>query len=256
MEGMRTLFGGLFFTLLLVLTLLGRTAVHGGLTIFNLEWIFFFANLILLAMAGYIIKMILEGNLERYERKRKRGNVLAGAITLLAILVALKLLFEKRPENLVEGGKVGETLEGVWYFVTSGDFEVVLRELPPVFYLLPFVVFFVIILTAKRQKRMPSSLEVRFEPTMTYDSIEGTPAERVIKMYKNVVAGLVMKGYPYQKSWTHWEHEEKLREIFPDLEDLDVLTRMFEKAKYAERLREDDVKLARESYERLMTFLR
>ncbi|WP_167711826.1 MULTISPECIES: hypothetical protein [unclassified Thermococcus] len=47
-----------------------------------------------------------------------------------------------------------------------------------------------------------------------------------------------------------------LREIFPDLEDLDVLIRIFEKTKYAGRLNDDDVKLARKSYERLMSLLR
>ncbi|NJE61395.1 DUF4129 domain-containing protein [Thermococcus sp. 21S7] len=200
--------------------------------------------------------MLLEGKFEMGTQRTKRGNVLTGTITLLAILVAIKLLFERRQESLVNGGKVGETLSGVWYNVTSGDFVVTLRELPGIFYVIPLLVFVLLLLTVRRRKRHVTPFEVRFEPEMTYDSIEGTSAERVIKMYKNVVAGLVMKGYPYQKSWTHWEHEAKLREIFPDLEDLDVLTRMFEKAKYAERLGEDDVKLARESYERLMTFLR
>ncbi|ACJ16247.1 Hypothetical protein TON_0759 [Thermococcus onnurineus NA1] len=41
---------------------------------------------------------------------------------------------------------------------------------------------------------------------MRYEALEGTTAKRVIKMYKNVVAGLIMKGYPYRKSWTHREH--------------------------------------------------
>lgn len=202
---------------------------------------------------------LIEGNIERGIRRTKRGNVLAGAITLLAIFVAIRLIFEKKPEHLVNTGKVGgETLSGIWYNVTSGDFVVTLKELPGgVFYLLPFAVFILLILTAKRRKRQVTTFEVKFEPEMTYDSIEGTPAERVIKMYKNVVAGLVRKGYPpYQKSWTHWEHEERLREIFQDLEDLDVLTRIFERAKYAGRLDEADVSAARRSYERLMEILR
>ncbi|WP_240921897.1 DUF4129 domain-containing protein [Thermococcus sp. ES12] len=256
MERMKGLYLALFTSFLVVSTLLGRTAVHGGTTVFNFEWVFFFANLFLFAAAGYILKMLLEGKFERGIQRTRRGNVLAGAITLLAIFVAIKLLLEKRPENLVNGGRVGETISGVWYNVTSGDLVVTLRELPGIFYLIPFVVFILFLLTVRRRKRRVTQFEIRFEPEMTFDSIEGTPAERVIKMYKNVVAGLVMRGYPYQKSWTHWEHEEKLREIFPDLEDLDVLTRIFEKAKYAGRLREDDVKLARESYDRLMTFLR
>lgn len=256
MERLRTLYVILFASFLLVSTLLGNTAIHGGTTVFNFEWVFFFANLFLFAAAGYVLRALIEGNIERGIRRTKRGNVLAGAITLLAIFVAIRLIFEKKPEHLVNTGKVGETLSGIWYNVTSGDFVVTLKELPGVFYLLPFAVFILLILTAKRRKRQVTTFEVRFEPEMTYDSIEGTPAERVIKMYKNVVAGLVRKGYPYQKSWTHWEHEERLREIFQDLEDLDVLTRIFERAKYAGRLDEADVSAARRSYERLMEILR
>ncbi|ASJ12564.1 DUF4129 domain-containing protein [Thermococcus thioreducens] len=257
MERLKGIYAALFVSFILVSTLLGRTAVHGGTTVFNFEWVFFFANLFLFAAAGYVLKMLLEGNFERGMRGTKRGNVLAGVITLLSLLVVIKLILENKPEELVNGGKVGETLSGVWYNVTSGDFAVTLRELPGIFYFIPFIVFILFLLTVRRRKkpkRVP--FEVRFEPQMTYDSIEGTPAERVIKMYKNVVAGLVMKGYPYQKSWTHWEHEEKLREIFPDLEDIDILTRIFEKAKYAGRLDEADVAAARKSYDRLMELLR
>ncbi|WP_297093043.1 DUF4129 domain-containing protein [Thermococcus sp.] len=256
MERVRNLYLVLFASFIVVSALLGRTAVHGGTTVFNFEWVFFFANLFLFAAAGYVLKMLLEGNFERGARETRRGNILAGAITLLSIFVALKLLFEKKPEELVNGGRVGETLSGIWYNVTSGDFVVTLRELPGIFYFIPFMVFVLFLLTVKRRKRDVTPFEVKFEPALTYDSIEGTPAERVIRMYKNVVAGLVMRGYPYQKSWTHWEHEEKLREIFPDLEDLDVLTRIFEKAKYARRLDEADVTAARRSYDRLMELLR
>ncbi|MCD6140749.1 MAG: DUF4129 domain-containing protein, partial [Thermococcus sp.] len=91
---------------------------------------------------------------------------------------------------------------------------------------------------------------------ITFDTIEGSPEERIIKMYKNVVAGLIKRGYPYQKSWTHWEHEDKLKDIFEDLEDLDNITRVFEKAKYGYKLDKEDIKIAKESYEKLMHFLR
>ncbi|NJD99621.1 DUF4129 domain-containing protein [Thermococcus sp. LS1] len=256
MERIKALYGALFSTLLITFALLGSTAVHGGVTVFNIEWLFFFVNLILLGMAGYVIRLVLEEGLDRGDRKTKRGNVLAGLITILALFVAIKLILERRPEKLFEGGGAVKSIEGVWYYVTSGDFRVVLRELPAVFYLLPFIVFLILVITVKRRKRSKVAFEIKFNPEMRYEALEGTPAERVIKMYKNVVAGLVMKGYPYRKSWTHREHEKMLREIFPDLEDLDVLTRIFEKAKYAGRLNDDDVKLARKSYERLMSLLR
>jgi len=96
----------------------------------------------------------------------------------------------------------------------------------------------------------------KFNPEITFDSIDGSPEERIIKMYKNVVAGLIKKGYPYQKSWTHWENEDKLRDIFEDLEDLDRLTRVFEKAKYGHQLDKEDIAVAKKSYENLMEFLR
>ncbi|NJE84295.1 DUF4129 domain-containing protein [Thermococcus sp. CX2] len=207
-------------------------------------------------MAGYVVKIMLSEGLDRGERKRKKGNVLATIITILAFFVAIKLLLDKRTEKLFEGPGAVKTIEGAWDYITSGGVQVVLRELPTVFYLLPFIVFLLIAGTALRRRKRKVEFEVRFNPEMRYEALEGTPAERVIKMYKNVVAGLVMKGYPYRKSWTHWEHEEMLREIFPDLDDLDVLTRIFEKAKYAGRLSDEDVEAARESYERLMDFLR
>lgn len=126
-------------------------------------------------------------------------------------------------------------------------------------YVIPLVIAAFIVLTAvkRRRKRIVIRGELhRFNPQMTFDTIEGTPEERVIKMYKNVVAGLILKGYPYQKSWTHWEHEEKLKNIFEDLDDLHTLTRIFEKAKYAKKLSDEDIEVARKSYDNLMKFLR
>lgn len=256
MERMKALYGALFSFLLLLFTLLGSTAVHGGVTVFNIEWFFFFVNLTLLAMAGYVVKIMLSEGLDREERKRKKRNVLATIITILAFFVAIKLLLDKRTEKLFEGPGAVKTIEGALDYITSGGVQVVLRELPAVFYLLPFIIFLLIAGIALWRRKRKVEFEVRFNPEMRYEALKGTPAERVIKMYKNVVAGLVMKGYPYRKSWTHWEHEERLREIFPDLDDLDVLTRIFEKAKYAGRLSDGDVEVARESYERLMDFLR
>jgi len=226
------------------------STVHGGTTVFNFEWVFFFANLILLVMVGYTVRILISGEFEKGIRRSKRGNVLAGALTLIASFVALKLLFEKKPENLVEGGKVGETLEGAWYYVTSGQFKVVLQELPAVFYIVPFLAFLLLVITAKRrEKRERVPFEVRFEPEMTYDTIEGTPAERVIRMYRNVVAGLILKGYPYQRSWTHWEHAERvsyMREAFMEL------TRVFEKAKYApQKVTWEDAERALETYRKM-----
>ncbi|ASJ11214.1 hypothetical protein A3L12_07880 [Thermococcus sp. P6] len=255
MERTKVLYALLFLSFLLISSLMGGGRIGGGTTVFNFEWIFFFASIFLFGAAGYTLKLLLEGKLQRGTGRPSRGNVLAGAITLLAIFVALKLLFEKKPEKLVRGGGVGETIPGIRYNVTPNDFVVTLRDLPWIFYVLPLVLFFAILLTVKKRKTA-GVFEVKFEPGMSYESIEGTPEERVIKMYKNVTAGLVMKGYPYRKSWTHREYEERLRGIFPDIKDLDVLTEVFERARYAGRLGEDEVIRARKSYDRLMKMLR
>ncbi|NJE31274.1 DUF4129 domain-containing protein [Thermococcus sp. 18S1] len=244
-------------TIVVTFALIQSSTVHGGTTALNFEWYFFLSSLFLFGAAGYVVKLAIEGRLNTRSARKGKRNIFADMITFLALMVAIYLLFfNRRPEKLVEGKEVGRTLEGVWYNVTSGDFVVVWRQFPGWAYLIPFIIFIVIVLTARRRRKSRPMPEVRFEPELTYDAIEGTPAEKVIRMYKNVVAGLVEKGYPYRKSWTHWEHEEKLREIFPDLKDLDVLTRLFEKARYAERLSDGDVVAARESYDRLMEFLR
>ncbi|QDA32472.1 DUF4129 domain-containing protein [Thermococcus indicus] len=243
--------------LVVIFSLLQSSTVHGGTTAFNFEWYFFLSALFLFGAAGYVVKLAIEGHLNTRSARKGKRNIFADMITFLALMVAVYLLFFKRePEKLVDGGEVGRTLEGVWYNVTPGDFVVVWRQFPGWAYLIPFLLFVAIVFTARRRRKSRPMPEVKFEPGLTYDAIEGTPAEKVIRMYKNVVAGLVEKGYPYQSSWTHWEHEERLKEIFPDLKDLDVLTRLFEKARYAERLSDGDVAAARESYDRLMEFLR
>ncbi|CAD5244328.1 DUF4129 domain-containing protein [Thermococcus camini] len=243
--------------LVVIFSLIQSSGVHGGTTTFNFEWYFFLSSLFLFGAAGYVVKLAIEGRLSAHGVRNGKSNPLAGIITLLAIVVAVYLIFFKRePERLVGGKEIGRGLEGVWYNVTSGDFVTVWNQFPGWAYLIPFLLFVAIVLTARRTKKRRPVPEVKFEPELTYDAIEGTPAEKVIRMYKNVVAGLVEKGYPYRKSWTHREHEERLREVFPDLKDLDVLTRLFEKAKYAGRLSEEDATAARESYDRLMEFLR
>ncbi|NPA47217.1 MAG: DUF4129 domain-containing protein [Thermococci archaeon] len=166
-----------------------------------------------------------------------------------------------RPEKPASN-TTGKVVNLHQFTIPLSKMGIILRNAPinGTLYLLPYLVlmFFVILGLLMLRKRRAEMDEIarRFDPELTYDSLEGTPAERVIKMYKNVVAGLVRKGYPYQKSWTHWEHEDRLREIFPDLEDLDTLTRLFEKARYAERLSPGDVNAAKESYDRIMEFLR
>ncbi|WP_148882014.1 DUF4129 domain-containing protein [Thermococcus aciditolerans] len=243
--------------LVVIFSLLQSSTVHGGTTAFNFEWYFFLSALFLFGAAGYVVKLAIEGRLNAHGVRGGKRNPLADMITFIALMVAVYLVFFKRePEKLVKGEEIGRGLEGVWYNVTSGDFVTVWNQFPGWAYLIPFLLFVAIVLTAKRTKKRRPVPEVKFEPKLTYDAIEGTPAEKVIRMYKNVVAGLVEKGYPYRKSWTHWEHEERLREVFPDLKDLDVLTRLFEKAKYAGRLSEEEVIAARESYDRLMEFLR
>lgn len=244
--------------LMVIFSLMQSSTVRRSTTTLNIEWYFFLSSLFFFGVAGYAVKLAIEGRLKVYRAKRRKRNIFAYAITFLALIVAVYLIFFHRDvDSPVEVEGANGLLEKLRPNVTFGDLVVVWKQFPGWVYLIPPLLFLIIVLTAKRIKRRQRSVPgIRFEPKLTYDSIDGTPPEKVIKMYKNVVAGLISKGYPYQKSWTHWEHEEKLKEIFPDLEDLDTLTRIFEKAKYAGRLDDSDVKLARESYERLMSFLR
>ncbi len=245
MERYRAYVALIMGTIVATFTLLQSSAVHGGTTVFNFEWYIFLSSLFLFGAAGYVIRMLIEEGPVIGGRKTGKHKIVTQVITLLALLVAIYLLTHKKPEELTEGKEVGRSILGPWYNVTPSEFVVVWRQFPDWAYVIPIVLFLILVVTAKRRKKEKHRFEVEFEPEMTYDTIEGTPAERVIKMYKNVVAGLVMNGYPYRKSWTHWEHEEKLRGIFPDLGDLDTLTRIFEKAKYAGRLDDSDLTSSR-----------
>jgi hypothetical protein len=246
-----------FMILITAMAFLTPSTASSGTSSFNVEWFLLVSNFVLFLLLGYSIRMILESGLPRLQRSdQKKTPWITAIITVLALFVALYRLSHKNPPKILANVS-GPDLPN-WQI--TGFKEDVVRfvyhPLPDILYLVPIALFVILALTARRRKVPGGEIAESFDPGLTYESVSGTPAERVVKMYKNVVAGLVRKGYPYQRSWTHWEHEAKLREIFPDLGDLDVLTRIFERAKYAGRLKEDEVRLARESYDRLMSFLR
>ena len=246
-----------FLLLLSVVAALGSPKTSSGTSTFNVDWVYFFSNLALFLILGYSLRTILEnGIIIPRSEKKSRGVLLPALITFAAILVALYRLSRKTPPKL--RGNVTAPIGPFWQIDAFGRdiVRVIYRPLPDYLYLIPPLIFLVLVITARRRKAGKDEFEVRFDPDLTYESIEGTPAERVVKMYKNVVAGLVKRGYPYRRSWTHREHEERLRKIFPDLEDLDTLTRIFERAKYSGRLKPEEVEQARLSYDRLMELLR
>ncbi|WP_456451974.1 DUF4129 domain-containing protein [Thermococcus sp.] len=245
-----------FLLLIFLMTLILAATERHGVSSVNVEWVYIANGFLFFAVFGYILKALFEGklNLRRAPyRKHSTMDTVRAVIISLAIVVAVYMLLNpvrrKYPKSWAPK-------PAVYHFKFFEDaLKVTLQPLPWYVYLMPFLILAGILLTVKRRHRELRE-EYKFEPSMTFDTIEGTAEERIIRMYKNVVAGLVLKGYPYQKSWTHWEHEAKLREIFPDLEDLDRLTRIFEKARYGKRLAEGDIDRAKESYERLMEFLR
>lgn len=72
------------------------------------------------------------------------------------------------------------------------------------------------------------------------------PREAVVGIYKNAVLWLEYLGVPYEESWTHWEHAERVRYMHDAFIEL---TRLFEKAKYApEKITWDDAKRALDVY--------
>ncbi len=245
-----------FLLLILLMTLILAATEKHGISSVNVEWIYIANGILFFAIFGYTIKAIFEGklNIRRAPyKKHSTMDTVRALIISLAIVVAVYMLMNPIKRKYPKSWPPNPTAYHFKFF--EDTLKVTLQPLPWYVYLIPFLILVGILLTIKR-KRQKIQEEYKFEPFMSFDTIEGTPEERIIRMYKNVVAGLVLKGYPYQKSWTHWEHEAKLREIFPDLEDLDKLTRIFEKAKYGKRLAEGDIDLAKESYERLMEFLR
>ncbi len=247
-----------FLLLLSLVAALGYPEISSGTSIVNVDWLYFLSSLALFILLGYSIRFILENGvvIPKGERKSK-GSLLPLLITLVAIFVALYKLSHRTPPEVKYN--VTAPTGPLWQIEAIGRdvVRVIYRPLPDYLYLIPPLAFLLLVITAKRRRRTErGELEERFDPGLSYETIEGTPAERVVKMYKNVVAGLVEKGYPYRRSWTHWEHEERLRELFPDLEDLEALTRIFERAKYSGRLDPEEVEEARLRYDRLMKLLR
>lgn len=258
----------LFLVMLVLMAMIsgGAASSSSSYLVFNVQWLLWAYTMAVFGFAGYSFLIILKAGIKPVKTKRKaKGgrNILMLLVNFLSFVVIIFLFMKLHPTKKPTGNNTSATAINLHQFtIPLSKMGIIIKNAPinMTLYLLPYVVlfFFIILgLLLFRKRRMEvEEIARRFNPELTYDSLEGTPAERVIKMYKNVVAGLVRKGYPYQKSWTHWEHEDRLREIFPDLEDLDTLTRLFEKARYAERLSPGDVNTAKESYDRIMEFLR
>ncbi|WP_297126153.1 DUF4129 domain-containing protein [Thermococcus sp.] len=251
-----------FLLMLFLFSMLFRYAIKSEASSFNIEWVYLAWGFFFFITMAIALRFLFEIGIsvERLPRKKSKWRNVAEFITLFALVVAVYLLLTGKPRYLPRGeAPLIRYPKWIMSFGLNQTVMVYYKPLPLYMYVIPLVIAALIVLTAvkRRRKRIVIMGELhRFNPQMTFDTIEGTPEERVIKMYKNVVAGLILKGYPYQRSWTHWEHEEKLRDIFEDLEDLHTLTRIFEKAKYAKRLSSEDVDIAKKSYDNLMKFLR
>jgi len=242
---------------ILIAMLFGATAERGP-GAFNIEWIYFGMWIFLLALFGVVSWFIMAHGIPVAPRKRKsmgKRDILMLILTVAALIFAINRLLSEKPE--LEKPAPGPKLRypEINLFNFSSSLKIFYSPFQWYLYALPLVILVILLLHFRKRHRVDEELPI-FEPELTFDSIEGTEDERVIKMYKNLVAGLIKKGYPYQKSWTHWEHEEHLKNIFEDLQDLHTLTAIFEKAKYGKKLSEGDVKKARESYEKLIQFLR
>ncbi|QDA30455.1 DUF4129 domain-containing protein [Thermococcus indicus] len=75
------------------------------------------------------------------------------------------------------------------------------------------------------------------------------PREAIVGIYKNAVLWLEILGVPYQESWTHREHAERVQ-VFR--EPFRGITGLFEKAKYApEKVTWEDAKRALELYRKM-----
>lgn len=251
-----------FLLMLFLFSMLFRYAIKSEASSFNIEWLYLMWGFFFFIAMAIALRYLFETGISsgRLPRKKSKWRNVAEFITLFALVVAVYLILTAKPRYLPRGeAPLIRYPKWIMGFGPNQTIMVYYKPLPLYMYVIPLVIAAFIVLTAvkRRRKRIVIRGELhRFNPQMTFDTIEGTPEERVIKMYKNVVAGLILKGYPYQKSWTHWEHEEKLKNIFEDLDDLHTLTRIFEKAKYAKKLSDEDIEVARKSYDNLMKFLR
>ncbi|WP_240912524.1 DUF4129 domain-containing protein [Thermococcus sp. LS2] len=251
-----------FLLIILLFSLLYRYTIRSEASSFNIEWIYLAWGFFFFIAMSIALRFLFETGIsgERLPRKKSKWRNVAEFITLFALVVAVYLILTAKPRYLPRGeAPLIRYPKWIMSFGLNQTVMVYYKPLPLYMYVIPLLIAALIVLTAVKRRRKHAVVmgELhRFNPQMTFDTIEGTPEERIIKMYKNVVAGLVLKGYPYQKSWTHWEHEEKLRNIFEDLEDLHALTRIFEKAKYAKKLSGEDIDIAKKSYDNLMKFLR
>lgn len=245
-----------FVLLLLLFSLLHSSTRYYGMSYLNIEWVYLTIGTAFFVTLALALKFLFERGFDfgLAVRKRSRWKLTRMLIVILALVIALRQLFSKEvriyppsePPIIRLRFHFNETIAQLTY-----------KPLPYYLYLIPVLLFFVILATAKMKRAKRASLDIpTFNPELEFDRIDGTQRERVIKMYKNVVAGLIRKGYPYQRSWTHLEHEERLRDIFEDLTDLDALTKIFEKAKYGKGLRENDLRIAKESYSNLMKILK
>jgi len=247
----------LFSFLLLAMALLLGPSVRSGVTAVNLDILYLLWAIVSFSLLGYALSSIRVKVIRR-RRKRSRYAIISGLLWLLAIGVAIYSFLHPAEPEWTPGNETGIPESGP-FETMRGGLSVFYKTVSPYLYVIPYVLLIaipIIVYLRRRRSRAVLFSRVRFDPELRYQDITGSPREKIIRMYRNVVAGLVIKGYPYRKSWTHWEHEEKLREIFPDLDDLDTLTRLFEKAKYAGRVELEDLERAAESYERLMGFLK
>ncbi|NJE26922.1 DUF4129 domain-containing protein [Thermococcus sp. MV5] len=248
-----------FVLILLLFAVLLRATVEHGQSSFNIEILYLAWAAFFFGILGYAVWFLFEKGIPIIpvkKRRKTKGDYLRELLIILAIVIALRALFSKKIEPY--RGVRAPIIKYPKFHFFNDTFTITYEPLPDYAYFAPLFVFIVIIMFLFLQQRKKSQkMEIaKFDPEVTFESIEGTPEERIIKMYKNVVAGLIKRGYPYQKSWTHWEHEDKLRDIFEDLEDLDKITRVFEKAKYGYKLSKEEIEIAKESYENLMRFLR
>ncbi len=102
-------------------------------------------------------------------------------------------------------------------------------------------------LAKRRIKRLKEKMKV-IDARLRAEGIDflGDPDEVVVKLYKNAIIWLEILGIPYKKSWTHWEHAERVKYRHDAFVEL---TKLFEKAKYApEKVTKEDAYKAYELY--------
>ena len=232
-------------------------------------WGIFF--LILALVGGIVILLVFMGWVDPFDRaKYETGGWKDLMVIVVLLLIVLVVIYLKGREKLeFHANASGGTTTSTGIIPPSGplgtaeNFSNVSQTRAPSFDLGLLVLVGVVVLilvvalfgiryykeAAIRRRRAELKKRAKeFDERLESLGLEmfENPRDAVVGIYKNAVLWLEYLGFPYQESWTHWEHADHVRYMHDSFVEL---TRLFEKARYApEKVSWEDARRALEVY--------